>query len=187
MTIIANTKAYQRSASGMATKADRQNAVRYGARAEVRPMTPEMLLMAIEKACGGEEKVKSLIEGLKKRDLTDPYKRNDAADPHINDYFNLMQRFINTSSAEDRAGKLQFEGTVAQALMMMHSDFTSKGIRDAVLRFKAKDQNNLINIFATTLGRPPSDIEVRAFGAFGGNMESVLWVLLNSAEFVTIH
>ena len=40
-------------------------------------------------------------------DLADPAKKNEAVDPHVNDYFNLLQRFINTSTAEDRAGKLR--------------------------------------------------------------------------------
>ena len=187
MSIIANTKAYQRSASGGATKADRQKEVCNAARAEVRPMTPEMLFTAIVKACGGEEKAKSLLDGLHKRDMADMEHKMESVDQTVNDFYNLMQRFINTSTAEDRAGKLQFEGTVAQALMMMHSDFTNKAIREGVARLKKKNMGDMIYIFAATLGRPPSTLETQAFSLYGADLETCMWILLNSSEFVTIH
>ena len=187
MTIIANTKAYQRSANGPATKADRLKAVRNAARAEVRPMSPEMLFTAIIKACGGEEKAKALMEGLRKRDQADMDKKNVAVDQTVTDVYNLMQRFINTSTAEDRAGKLQFEGTVSQALMMMHSDFINKAIKDGISRFKKKNQADMVYVFAATLGRPPSPLESAAFASYGADLEGTMWILLNSSEFVTIH
>ncbi len=187
MAIIANTKAYQRSANGQGTKVDRMKAVRNAARAEVRPMGPEMLFTAIIKACGGEEKAKALMDGLRKRDQADMDKKNVAVDQTVTDVYNLMQRFINTSTAEDRAGKLQFEGTVSQALMMMHSDFINKAIRDGISRFKKKGQADMIYIFAATLGRPPTPIESAAFASYGADLEGTMWILLNSSEFVTIH
>ena len=99
----------------------------------------------------------------------------------------LLQRFLSTSTAEDRAGKLQFEGTVAQALMMMHSDFTNKAIKDGVARLKKKNMGDNVYIFAATLGRPPSPLEAQAFSMYGADLETCMWILMNSAEFVTIH
>ena len=189
--IIANTRAYQRVANGDASKIDRAKAVRYAARAEVRPMTPEMLFMAIQKSTGGEESSKRLLSGLRSRDqaMSDG-KMEGMSSAEVNNYYNLMRRFINTSSAEDRAGKLQFEGTVAQALMMMHSGFMNDSIKGGVSRLEKKYGSNMTYIFASCLGRPPSGPETNAFNSFNtgkGGLEGVMWVLLNSAEFVTIH
>ncbi|HYG74685.1 MAG TPA: DUF1549 domain-containing protein [Planctomycetota bacterium] len=188
--IIANTRAYQRAANGDSSKIDRNKAVRYAARAEVRPMTPEMLFMAIQKATGGEEKSKALLAGLRSRDQAMTEGKMEMMNQDVNEFYGLMQRFINTSTAEDRAGKLQFEGTVAQALMMMHSDFMNRSIRNGVARLQKKGQGDMVYVFAACLGRPPQGPESNAFASFAGGkagMEGVMWVLLNSAEFVTIH
>jgi hypothetical protein len=188
--IIANTKAYQRAANGDSSKIDRAKAVRYAARAEIRPMTPEMLFMAIQKATGGEEASKALLSGLRARDQAMMDGKMEGMNANVNNFYNLMRRFINTSSAEDRAGKLQFEGTVAQALMMMHSGFMNDSIRQGVTRLQKKYGNDMTFIFASCLGRPPSGPESGAFGSFNtgkGGLEGVMWVLMNSAEFVTIH
>ena len=188
--VIANTRAYQRAANGDSSKIDRAKAVRYAARAEIRPMTPEMLFMAIQKATKGEDASKALLSGLRARDQAMMDGKMEGMNAGVNDFYNLMRRFINTSSAEDRAGKLQFEGTVAQALMMMHSGFMNDSIRFGVTRLQKKYGNDMTFIFASCLGRPPSGPESNAFGSFNtgkGGLEGVMWVLMNSAEFVTIH
>lgn len=95
----------------------------------------------------------------------------------------LLARFIGTSTAEDRAGKLQFEGTVGQALMMMHSAFMQNYIKSGTKRFRG----DMTWLFATTLGRSPTPEESAAFSSLGSDAEGMLWVLMNSAEFVTIH
>ena len=185
--IIANTRAYQRSSLGDKTKADRQKAVRNTARAEVRPMTPEMLFSAVVKATGGEEKAKALTEGLLKREEAMMSGDMMNGRGQTGEFYNLLQRFINTSTAEDRAGKLQFEGTVSQALMLMHSGFIQRAIADGVTRFKQKGMGDMVYIFAATLGRPPTPIEASAFAQCSDGLQGIMWVLLNSAEFVTIH
>jgi hypothetical protein len=185
--IIANTKAYQRAAVGSATGVARHKAVRYAARAEVRPMTPEVLLAAVVKATGGDEKSKSLQEGLRETDRSIMAGTMKEVKPDVRDYYELMQRFVNSSTSEDRAGKLQFEGTVAQALMLMHSEFMNRAIRESIQRFKKKGMGDMIYIFAATLGRPPTATEAQTFSQFGDGLEGIMWVLLNSAEFVTIH
>jgi len=188
--IIASTRAYQRAANGDSSKIDRNKAVRYAARAEVRPMTPEMLFMAIQKATGGEEKSKQLLAGLRSRDQAMTEGKMEMMNQDVNDFYGLMQRFINTSTAEDRAGKLQFEGTVSQALMMMHSPFMNNSIKAGVTRLAKKQQGDMVYIFASCLGRPPMGPESNAFASFASGkmgLEGVMWVLLNSSEFVTIH
>jgi hypothetical protein len=190
--IIANTRAYQRASNGDSSKIDRAKAVRYAARAEVRPMTPEMLFMAILKATGGEEKAKALLAGLRGRDqaMMAGGDMNAMNQGDVGQFYGLMQRFIATSTAEDRAGKLQFEGTVAQALMMMHSGFMNTAIKNGVTRFQNKGQGDMVYIFAAVVGRPPMPAEMGPFSSFNsskGGLEGIMWVLLNSAEFVTIH
>ena len=189
--VIANTKAYQRAANGSLAKIDRAKEVRYAARAEVRPMTPEMLFTAIMKSTGGEETAKTLLADLRSRDDAMAMAGMGgtggmaAMKPEVGQYYELMRRFINTSTAEDRAGKLQFEGTVSQALMMMHDPFMLNGIKTAVKRFKKDGMGDMVYVFAATLGRPPDSAEAGAFGS--GKLDDVMWILLNSAEFVTIH
>ncbi|HLX64714.1 MAG TPA: hypothetical protein VKX17_25815, partial [Planctomycetota bacterium] len=78
---------------------------------------------------------------------------------------------------------LQFEGTVGQALMMMHSPFVTNYIKLGVKRYSG----DMTWLFASTLGRPPSPVESSAFGSMSSDPEGMLWVLLNSSEFVTIH
>jgi len=190
LAVISSTRAYQRASTGSSDKIDRSKSVRYAARADVRPMTPEMLFSAIIKATGGNEAANLLTDGLRSRDEAMMTGKMDGMNPQVNNFVGLMQRFINTSTAEDRAGKLQFEGTVAQALMMMHSDFMNDSIDKGVLRFQKKGQGEMVYIFAATLGRPPLPAEAGAFSKFSSGkdgLKGVMWVLLNSAEFVTIH
>jgi hypothetical protein len=184
--IIANTKAYQRASNGSMDKIDRHKSVRYAARAEVRPMTPEQLFASILKATGGEERAKALNSGMRNRDKAMMSGNMQGMD-EANNYANLLNRFIGTSTAEDRAGKLQFEGTVSQALMMMHSGFMNDAIRNGVARFKKKGQGDMVYIFAATLGRGPTGAETAGFSQFSGGLEGIMWILLNSAEFMTIH
>jgi len=184
--IIANTKAYQRASNGSMDKIDRHKSTRYAARAEIRPMTPEMLFASILKATGGEEAAKQMSQGMRSRDKA-MMTGNMAGMEGANGYAQLLQRFIGTSTAEDRAGKLQFEGTVSQALMMMHSQFINGAIRSGVDRFKKKGQGDMVYIFAATLGRGPTGAETAGFSQHTGGLEGIMWILLNSAEFMTIH
>ncbi len=206
--IIANTRAYQRASIGTMLKVDRTKQVRNFARAEVRPMTPEELLMAVVKATGGADKATTMEEAIRKQDADSGYggmamggaKGGGGAGAgkgkggkgmmmdmgyggDLGEYNMLMQRFVGTSTAEDRAGKLQFEGTVAQALMMMHSPFMTNYVKQGVKRFNG----DMTWLFATTLGRPPTPEEASAFSRMSSDPEGMLWVLLNSSEFVTIH
>jgi len=168
--IIANTRAYGRASNGDSAKIDRAKAVRYAARAEVRPMTPEELFMAILKSTGGEEKAKGLLAGLRGRDKDMMDGKMDAMNQgDVAQFYGLMQRFIATSTAEDRAGKLQFEGTVSQALMMMHSGFMNDSIKRGVARFQQKGQGDMVYIFAAVVGRPPVPAEMGPFSSFNSS------------------
>ena len=136
------------------------------------------------KATGGEEKAKMMEDGIRKRDANSGYGGKEMGmNGEVGEMTTLMNRFIGTSTAEDRAGKLQFEGTVAQALMMMHSNFMMGYIKQGVKRFRG----DMTWLFATTLGRPPTPEEASAFGTMVSDPEGMMWVLMNSSEFVTIH
>src|SRR4029077_4372019 len=138
--------------------------VRNFARAEVRPMTPEQLMMAVIKSTAGEETAKHMAEAIRRADANSGYGGMGMAMGmgmgDLGEYNRLMQRFIGTSTAEDRAGKLQFEGTVSQALMMMHSPFMINYIKTGVKRYRG----DMSWLFASTLGRAPNEAESSAFG-----------------------
>src|ERR1019366_3215867 len=111
--IVANTRAYQRASIGTLAKSDRVKQVRYFARAEVRPMTPEELFMAVVKSTAGEAEAKKLNDARRAQDASYEYGAKNMAmgmdGGELGNFNQLMQRFIGTSTAEDRAGKLQFE------------------------------------------------------------------------------
>lgn len=187
--IIANTKAYQRSSLGAMDKIVRFNLVRNAGRAEVRPMTPEMLFSAIIKASEGEEKSRAFSASLRSNDEGQGMMNSMINTNEGNSLINLMQRFINTSVAEDKAGKLQFEGTVSQALMMMHSNFANKAVENGIGILRKSGKDDMIHVFASILGRPPTEKEIFILRNFlvENSLKDLTWVLLNSSEFVTIH
>lgn len=188
--IIVLTRAYQRSSSGTAVKAERHNAVRYAARAEVRPMTPEMLFGAILKATGGVEKAKKFLDALRtpqsRMYVFNPVPRG-GADAQLQEFYGILEQFDIGGGNDDAAGSSQFEGTVKQALMLMNSKFLLREVSDACNHYSEEGMRDPNYLFALTLCRPPSQEEYEAFKSFKGGFADLLWVLLNSAEFVTIH
>ena len=177
ITIIANTRAYQRSSLGAATGKERLMQVRYAARAEVRPMTPEMLFCAVLKATGGEMKARAFLDGLRH---TEQYNSR-AGNNDVTAFYNLLQQFDVGSSAEDAAGSVQFTGTVTLALTMMHSTIIQRLLQSST------GSRSPESLFANMLCRAPTKEEQDAAQKLPRGAEDLRWVLINCAEFFTIH
>ncbi len=176
ISIIASTRAYQRSSFGPTTSGkDRLQAVRYAARADVRPMTPEMMFSAVLKVSGGESKAKTFLNGL---NHTDAYNRRSGNNDVI-EFYGLLQRFP-FDGADEAAAANQFEGTVTFALTMMHSPLIQRVLRSGSIN------HSLESLFASALCRPPSKMEREAVTKLH-SQDDLIWVLINSAEFVTMH
>jgi hypothetical protein len=175
--IIASTHAYQRSSFGQAFGKDRLLAVRYAARAEVRPMTPEMMFSAVLKISGGAQKAKTFLDGL---NHTSAYNRS-AGNSDVLEFYNILQRFEpDGGGGDETASANQFEGTVTFALTMMHAPLIQRLLRSGSIN------RNIEALFASALCRPPTPSEKEACAKLR-NQDDLVWVLVNSAEFVTIH
>ncbi|HYF47882.1 MAG TPA: DUF1549 and DUF1553 domain-containing protein [Planctomycetota bacterium] len=184
--ILVLTQAYQRASSGKPVKAERFRQVRFAGRAEVRPLTPEMLFVAIMKSTLGEDKTREALMAIYEPEkfYSDP-RRQRQVDPNAQEFYSILQRFFTRSDATEIEDPLQFEGSFTQALMMMNSDLMNKAIREATSK-NSRRGIDMTYLFALTLGRPPSAAEQEAFKEFKGSLEQILWILLNTAEFVTV-
>ena len=151
-------------------------AVRYAARAEVRPMTPEMMFSAVLKISGGAAKAKTFLNGL---NHTESFNRT-AGNSDVLEFYTLLQRFELDGGADEAASANQFEGTVTFALTMMHAPLIQRLLRSGAIN------HNIDVLFATALSRTPTQME-REAAAKLHNPDDLVWVLVNSAEFVTIH
>jgi hypothetical protein len=189
ISVIANTRAYQRASTGKAIKAERQNLVRYAGRAEIRPMTPEMLFVAVLKATGGDDKARKALKAIHSgtnRSQNQFYERRNDSNSDVDEFYELLQRFFAKSNPTGAESNLQFEGSFTQALMMMHSGFMQRAIRDAVTFHSRKGMGDPVYLFAVALGRPPTKEESAACAKCKDGLQEIMWVLMNSAEFVTI-
>ena len=180
LAILAGMRAYQRGSAGAAVKAARHQAVRYAARAEIRPMTPEMLFMAILRATGGDERAERAVKALRAAD-----ERPAGYSAESAEILDLMRRFLVSATPDGDGGDL-FSGSFQQALLMMHSELITRTVRESITRQANRGVRDMQHIFAATVSRPPTPVEIIAFEKFSEGLEGVLWVLLNSAEFVTI-
>jgi hypothetical protein len=61
-----------------------------------------------------------------------------------------------------------------------------RAIRDAVNFHSRKGMGDPVYLFAVTLGRPPTKAESAACATAKDGLQEIMWVLMNSAEFVTI-
>lgn len=175
--IIANTRAYQRSSLGNAMGKERLMQVRYAARAEVRPLTPEMLFCAVLKATGGERKARSFLDGLRHTEAYNTRVGND----DVTAFYNLLQQFDVGNSGDEGIANVQFTGTVTMALMMMHSTVIQRLLQSST------GSRSSESLFATMLCRQPTKEEQEAAQKLPRGADDLRWVLINCAEFFTIH
>ena len=175
--IVANTRAYQRSSFGTSTGKDRLMAVRYAARADVRPMTPEMVFCAVLKSANGGTKAKVFLEGLRHSQAYNA--RNGNSD--VAEFYALLQQFHAEGEGQPAVASVEFQGTVTLALMMMHAPIIQRMLRGGT------GSRSVDKLFADTLCRQPTPDERIEVAKLKGGSDDLLWVLINSAEFVTIH
>jgi uncharacterized protein DUF1549/uncharacterized protein DUF1553 len=162
---IVNSKTYQLSSR----KPENASADRFFSTAATRPLTPEQLHASL-KAVLGLQNGRGLLQQLR-------------------------QRFGD----EEQADRGSYEGTIPQALMTMNGSTNGEIGRannclDKILKQFPAPEERLKRIFLTVLCRLPSPHEAATYLPFvkaaGGNKEpyeDVVWVLLNSGEFLFNH
>lgn len=125
-----------------------------------------------------------------------PYEVADNVEQIIGENQNLSRAINNTFQQDPSIPQRDLEGSVQQALLMMNNGSLNGGLAKSEL-FKQlrdiKDDDKLIaEAFLGVLARSPSDEELARYRKFikesKNRYEAVtdlVWVLVNSAEFVT--
>ena len=117
-----------------------------------------------------------------------------------------VQQFARAYETDENDESLNFEGTIAQALVMMNGVEVDEAIRRATRAIvgglpRASDAETLERVALATLTRNPTADERRAFRmhyrqlaqhqssrrAMPQAIEDIMWAYLNSSEFVLVH
>jgi hypothetical protein len=112
---------------------------------------------------------------------------------------NLLKSFRQRFGDEEAADRGIYQGTILQALMIMNGSTNGEigkanNCLDKILKQFASPEERLDRIFLTVVCRLPSTRErskflpyIKAGGAKKEPYEDVVWVLLNSSEFLFNH
>jgi Protein of unknown function (DUF1553)/Protein of unknown function (DUF1549) len=185
---ILNSGAWQLSSAVVpGNAADAANT--YFARYTTKRLTAEQLADAIDFATGTREKYPGLPLGTRAIQLPDPNVRS-----YLMDVFGRPSRQIACECERTT------RPNVAQALHLLNGDFLNRKIADAKGRIEAgmkakRDTKEMIEeLYLATLSRPPRVEEVSkangwvaSAGSPKEGLQDLLWVLLNSREFLFNH
>jgi hypothetical protein len=185
---IMSARAYQLSSAVLpGNKADVQNI--YYTRYSVKRLTAEQLADALDFATGTREKYQGLPLGTRAIQLPDTRVRS-----FLLDVFGRPPRQI-TCECERTA-----QPNIAQALHLMNGDFLNKKIGAAAGRIETLLQKKvpaaalIEELYLVTLGRPPRPEEQKKAEGWMAQAptpkegaQDLLWVLLNSREFLFNH
>jgi hypothetical protein len=184
---ILNSRAYQLSAAATPGNAADAGNVHY-ARFTVRRLTAEQLADALDFATGTKQKYAGLPLGTRAIQLPDAEVKS-----FLLDVFGRASRKIVCEC--ERSG----QPNIAQALHLLNGDFLNakiadaKGRVEALLKAKKALPEIVEELYLVTLSRPPRPEEAtRALGWIRDaatpreGVQDLLWVLLNSREFLFI-
>ena len=185
---IMNSRAYQlSSASTPGNKADAANV--YHTRYVVKRLTAEQLADALDFATGTREKYQGLPLGTRAIQLPDTKVRS-----FLLDVFGRPARQI-TCECERTA-----QPNIAQALHLLNGDFLNKKIAaptgriEGLLKAKKPVPEMVEELYLATLSRPPRPEEMAKAQGWVAEapspregLQDLLWVLLNSREFLFNH
>lgn len=184
---VFTSQAYQRSAAvGEGNAADAANV--YFTHYTRKRLTAEQLADALDFATGTREKYQGLPPGTRAIQLPDTKVRS-----FLMDVFGRPARQV-TCECERTA-----QPNIAQALHLLNGDFLNRKIDDpkgriATLVKEKKPEGELVEeLYLVTLSRPPRPDEVAkahewlAKSAPKEGMADLLWVLVNSREFLFNH
>ncbi len=185
---IFSSRAYQLSAA-MTPENDADASNIYYTRYTRKRLTAEQLADALDFATGTREKYQGLPLGTRAIQLPDTRVRS-----YLMDVFGRPPRQI-TCECERTA-----QPNIAQALHLLNGDFLNKKIDDAngrvakLLKAKAAPTTIVEELYLCTLSRPPSAEEMERAKRWLEDAPAVkegaadlLWVLLNSREFLFNH
>lgn len=183
---IFNSRAYQlASAVTDGNRADAANT--HFARYTTKRLTAEQMADAIDFATGTQEKYPGLPLGTRAIQLPDPQVRS-----YLLDTFGRPARQVVCECERTT------QPNIAQAMHLMNGDFLSKKIADSSGRIelltKAKPEAAIEELYLATLSRKPSKEELAKAQTWVNGattpkdgLQDLLWVLLNSREFLFNH
>jgi Protein of unknown function (DUF1553)/Protein of unknown function (DUF1549) len=185
---IFHSRAYQLSSqTAEGNKVDAANI--HFARYTTKRLTAEQTADALDAATGTQEKYPGLPLGTRAAQLPDPEVRS-----FLLDTFGRPARQVVCEC--ERTTK----PNIAQAMHLMNGDFLNKKIADAngrietLLKAKAKPDAAIEELYLATLSRTPTKEELakaQSWVASGATpkdgLQDLLWVLLNSREFLFNH
>jgi len=185
---ILNSRAYQLSSE--VTDENRADAVNvHFTRYSTKRLSAEQLADAIDFATGTQEKYVGLPLGVRAIQLPDPQVRS-----YLMDTFGRPARQVTCEC--ERTGK----PNIAQALHLLNGDFLNRKIADKTGRVellitkKRTLDESIIELYMSTLSRPPrpeevakSQMWVKSAPTEREGLQDLLWVLLNTREFVFNH
>ncbi|MEZ6061471.1 MAG: DUF1549 domain-containing protein [Planctomycetaceae bacterium] len=203
MTWIAMCRAWQLSSEGIAGNVpddpDSGETPMFS-RVYVRRMTPEQVYRSIRVA------IRAAADASPRSITTE-----SESDAEHRRYW--VAQFVRDYETDENDESAEFDGTVAQALVMMNGEEIEKAIREASLLIVSGDSGTnrrtreaspmeaLNRVSLALLTRPPTNDEQRAFRAHLRDMsgsvpagealplavEDMLWAYLNSSEFMLVH
>ena len=176
---LVSTRAYQRAAAGDPRQRLAQQAL--FARARLRPLPPEQLWAALERATGLETWGSGTPEERAERRAS------------------WRREFFRTFAGDEATGDGE-QATVPQALALINGQLTNDllkaGPDSPLLRqvLALPPDQRLESLYLRVLSRPPTSAERRALSEGVRSSEDeviryqdVLWALLNSSEFLYAH
>jgi hypothetical protein len=193
LTWITSTRAYQ--LSGRAEEATwvaddpQEGGVPLFARAYARPLSPEQVY----------ESIRTAIRSMSGESL-----ESSVGTAHRRQW---IDQFVRSFGTDENDEQLSFEGNIAQALMMMNGRDLQEALPGAAAGVvhpprggSRSASESLQQVSLATLGRQPTEAEVRVFRARlralgpGDNpdlalrtaIEDMLWAYFNSSEFLTL-
>jgi hypothetical protein len=155
----------------------------------VKRLPAEVLLDAVDFACGTQEKFNGIPAGTRAIELPDP---------------NYASFFLDTMGRPQRAITCECERTgqpnLAQVLHIANGDVLQKKVADKsgraakLLKQKSSDDEAIAELYLHTYCRRPSDDElsacreiIAASPSRSEGLEDILWALCNSREFLFNH
>ncbi len=185
---IFNSRAYQLSSSvtdGNTIDTANTHFTRY----TTKRLTAEQTADAIDFSTGTQEKYTGLPLGTRAIQLPDPQVRS-----YLLDTFGRPARQVVCECERST------QPNIAQAMHLMNGDFLNRKIADAsgrverLIKEKVKPEAAIEELYLATLSRPPSKEEItKALSWLAtaktpkDGYQDLLWVLLNSREFLFNH
>ncbi len=154
----------------------------------VRAMSPEQLFNSLIEATGVEDRYKAME------------RYDEGKDRVMGERASYIRQFRFTFGDDENVDRLDFHGTIPQALTLLNGDLVNRRMQepnsrlDLILRTRTNVNERLQLVFLSVLARNPTPKEAERYLRYlqtHGNKretyEDLMWTLLNTSEFMFVH